>query len=36
MWRLRVGEYRVLYSVSDDKEIVIVEGVRRRTTQTYE
>ncbi len=35
-WRLRVGEYRVLYTIWDKESLIIVEGVMRRTTTTYD
>lgn len=35
-WRIRVGSYRVIYSVFDKEEIVIVEMISRRTTHTYD
>ena len=34
-WRLRVGEYRALYSVSDKAQLVVVLRVRRRSEDTY-
>lgn len=34
-WRLRVGEYRVLYEIDDQEELVIVTRIERRTTTTY-
>ena len=36
MWRLRVGEYRILYTVSDRLREVMIERVERRTTHTYD
>jgi mRNA-degrading endonuclease RelE of RelBE toxin-antitoxin system len=36
MWRIRVGEYRVMYSISNERELVIIEEVARRDSQTYE
>jgi mRNA interferase RelE/StbE len=30
LWRLRVGDYRVVYSVDDDRRIVDVNAVRHR------
>ena len=36
LWRLRVGEYRVVYSVSSEQEMVVVEAIARRDAQTYE
>ena len=35
-WRIRVSEYRVLYSIWDKERLVMVEGVARRTTHTYD
>ena len=34
-WRIRVGEYRVIYSFSQEAQVVYVEGVLRRTSKTY-
>jgi len=36
VWRLRVGEYRIIYGVSTQREIIFVEAILRRTSQTYE
>ena len=36
VWRLRVGDYRVFYSVQRDESLVVIEAIARRTTQTYE
>ena len=30
LWRIRVGDYRVIYSVSDDQHVVDVVKVRHR------
>ena len=35
VYRLRVGEYRVMYSVFDVERLVKIVDVERRTTQTY-
>ena len=35
-WRIRVGEYRVIYSISDKERFVSVEDVLRRTTHAYD
>ena len=35
-WRIRVGEYRVIYSVSDREQWVAVHEIERRTTTTYD
>jgi mRNA-degrading endonuclease RelE of RelBE toxin-antitoxin system len=34
-WRMRVGEYRVFYSISQERQTVIIRAVTRRTTDTY-
>ena len=34
-WGMRVGEYGIIYTVSDQLETVFIEAVVRRTTQTY-
>ena len=31
LWRIRVGEYRVIYSIDDDKRVVDVSVVRHRS-----
>ena len=36
LWRLRVGEYRVIYAVFDRELIVKIVGVARRREDTYE
>lgn len=35
LFRLRVGEYRIIYSVFDQERLVKIVDVQRRTTQTY-
>jgi mRNA-degrading endonuclease RelE of RelBE toxin-antitoxin system len=35
-WRLRVGRFRVLYTVSDKMGLVVVLHVRRRSEDTYD
>ena len=35
IFRIRVGRYRVIYSVDDDLRLVEIGGVRRRTEGTY-
>jgi mRNA-degrading endonuclease RelE of RelBE toxin-antitoxin system len=35
-WRRRVGDYRILFSVWDERRLVIVEDIVRRTSQSYE
>jgi len=34
-YRIRVGDYRVIYTVRDHDHAVIVTKVARRTTTTY-
>ena len=34
-YRLRIGDYRVLYDVDDSKKIVWVLALRRRSEKTY-
>ena len=31
LWRIRVGEYRVIYSIDNDKRVVDVSVVRHRS-----
>jgi len=31
LWRIRVGEYRVIYSIDDDKGVVDVSVIRHRS-----
>ena len=31
LWRIRIGEYRVIYSVDDSHRVVDVSGVRHRS-----
>jgi mRNA interferase RelE/StbE len=35
-WRVRVGEYRLIYLLFDRERLVIVEKLERRTTTTYD
>ena len=35
-WRIRVGNYRVVYSIFDKERLVNIEMVTRRTTTTYD
>ena len=35
-WRLRVGNYRIIYAIDNAAQIVFVDEVRRRGTDTYE
>ncbi|MDP6064366.1 MAG: type II toxin-antitoxin system RelE/ParE family toxin [SAR202 cluster bacterium] len=34
-WRIRVGPYRVVYDIHDDRALVIVLKIARRTETTY-
>ncbi|MPZ49649.1 MAG: type II toxin-antitoxin system RelE/ParE family toxin [Dehalococcoidia bacterium] len=36
LWRRRIGDYRLIFSVSHDRNLVIVEDIVRRTSQAYE
>ena len=31
LWRIRIGEYRTIYSINDDKRIVDVSVIRHRS-----
>jgi mRNA interferase RelE/StbE len=35
LWRLRVGDMRVIYAIDDAISLVIVLGVARRSESTY-
>ncbi len=35
LWRIRVGQYRVVYNIDDGELLVIVVRVARRTEDTY-
>ena len=35
LWRIRVGQYRVVYAIDDKESLVIVVRVARRTEDTY-
>jgi mRNA-degrading endonuclease RelE of RelBE toxin-antitoxin system len=34
-WRIRVGPYRVVYGIHDDRALVVVLRVARRSEGTY-
>ncbi|MCH7838429.1 MAG: type II toxin-antitoxin system RelE/ParE family toxin [Chloroflexi bacterium] len=34
-WRLRFGDHRVIYSISDRQRLVVILRVARRTKDTY-
>ncbi len=36
MWRIRIGDLRVIYSVSDRTQAVVVERIAWRGQRTYE
>ncbi|MBL0173837.1 MAG: type II toxin-antitoxin system RelE/ParE family toxin [Ignavibacteria bacterium] len=31
LWRIRVGDYRIIYSVDDEKRIIDINAVRHRS-----
>jgi len=31
LWRVRVGEYRIIYSIDDDKHLIDISVVRHRS-----
>ena len=35
LWRIRVGQYRVVYNIDDEELLVIVVRVARRAEDTY-
>ena len=35
LWRIRVGQYRVVYTINDEEHLVIVGRVASRTEDTY-
>ena len=35
LWRIRVGQYRVVYNIDDGELLIIVVRVARRTEDTY-
>lgn len=35
LWRIRVGEYRVVYTIDDEKSVVDVSVVRHRSEAYY-
>ena len=36
LWRIRVGEYRIIFSISDRERLAVIEQILRRTTTTYD
>jgi mRNA interferase RelE/StbE len=35
LYRIRIGEYRAVYSLSDDSQTVVILRVARRSEKTY-
>ncbi len=35
-WRIRTGEYRVIYLIFDRQRLVAIDKIERRTTHTYD
>jgi mRNA interferase RelE/StbE len=35
MWRIRIGDYRVIYAINDDEHTIEITGVRHRS-KAYE
>jgi len=35
LWRIRVGQYRVVYNIDDEENLVMVVRVAKRTEDTY-
>ena len=35
LWRIRVGQYRVVYAIDDKESLITVVRVARRTEDTY-
>ena len=35
-WRIKVGKFRVIYSINDDKKVVLIVRVCKRNERTYE
>jgi len=35
LWRIRVGHYRVVYGIDNEKNLVVVVRVARRAEDTY-
>jgi len=36
IWRIRLGSYRVIYSVFDPEELIVVGRIERRGERTYD
>jgi len=35
LWRIRVGSYRVIYAIDDERQLVTIVRVARRSEATY-
>ena len=35
LWRIRIGNYRVVYHINDEERVVVVARVARRAEDTY-
>jgi mRNA interferase RelE/StbE len=35
VYRVRVGDYRVIYKIYDDKELILIGRIARRSESTY-
>jgi len=35
LWRIRIGDYRIIYAIFDRERLVKVTDVKRRTDRTY-
>jgi mRNA interferase RelE/StbE len=35
-WRRRVGNYRIVYDLYFDEHLIVIQGILRRTSTTYE
>ncbi len=35
LWRIRTGQYRIVYNINDEERVVIVVRVAKRTEDTY-
>ena len=34
-WRIRVGNWRLIYHIDDDEELITIVAIRRRREDTY-
>jgi mRNA interferase RelE/StbE len=35
VWRRRVGNYRIIYDLYFDRQVIIIKAILRRTSKTY-